>query len=63
MSAGLFMVVCHGYDNVYVKAESFDDARERWVDEYINFDSGDKAKINPMPDTIAFLCEEECLII
>jgi hypothetical protein len=62
---GLYMVVCSGYPNIYVTALNFDGARQKWLDDYINKDDltgkpvPKEEKINPMPDTIAFLAPME----
>ena len=57
----LYLVTCQGYENIYVLAESFDAARQKWLDEYINWDEEEgiptpiEDRISPEPDTIAYL--------
>ena len=67
MNKGLYLVQCQGYQNIYVMADSFDHARQKWLGQYINIDE-DTGKpseelISPMPDTIAFLAEVEEVIL
>lgn len=61
MRKGLYLIVCQGYENVYVMADSFDHARQKWLDKYINIDeeTGKPCDdpISPMPDTIAWKAE------
>lgn len=66
---GLYQIICQGYPNIYVMADSFDHARTKWLVRYINIDentgqriTGEDA-INPMPDTIAFMADETEVIL
>ncbi len=68
MRKGLYMVVSQGYSNIYVMADSFDDARTKWLEKYINVDEDGKPcsvpdQFYPMPDTIAFLAEKDEVIL
>lgn len=56
----LFVITCQGYETVYVLAPSFDEARVKWIDNYINADDDgtpvpEEERIFPMPDSISYL--------
>ena len=67
MNKGLYLIICSGYESVYIMADSFDHAREKWLDQYINIDE-DTGKpssepISVMPDTISFVVGPEQVIL
>lgn len=67
-SLRIFLVSCSGFQDIYVVAPSFDDAREKWLNEYINIEeetlqpTPEGERICPMPDTIAYITDYDCVI-
>jgi len=67
MERGLYLIQCSGYESIYVMADSFDHARQKWLNQYINIDEDTGLPcgepISPMPDVIAFIAGIDQVIL